>query len=173
MVCTSETIEDNRFTLACGGVANPEVSFSSRGPLEHQSSVRSGQARTGQSDKYQKSMSASVTCQNSHLSDATIETNHIRWLSPVITTGRGCISPFGLSAVGCCLPYSRYYRIISSSESVLSKTCFASAAMVDRTVLPVSMAPSFLNSRVVARMFTTPSCETLISLSPSTTGEPE
>ena len=42
MVCTSETIEDNRFTLAFGGATNPEVSFSSRGQLEHQSGVRSG-----------------------------------------------------------------------------------------------------------------------------------
>ena len=56
---------------AKGGATNPEVSFSSRGQLEHQSGVRSGRARAGQSDKYQKSMSASVTCQNSHLSDAT------------------------------------------------------------------------------------------------------
>ncbi len=30
VVCTSETIEDNRFTLAPGGATNPKVSFSSR-----------------------------------------------------------------------------------------------------------------------------------------------
>ena len=40
------------------------VPFSSRGPLEHQSDVHSGQARAGQSDKYQKSMSAKVTNKN-------------------------------------------------------------------------------------------------------------
>ncbi len=59
--------------IALGGATNLEVSFSSRGLLEHQSGVRSGRARAGQNDKYQKSMSAKVTSQNSHFPDATIE----------------------------------------------------------------------------------------------------
>ncbi len=50
---------------AVGGATNPELSFSLRGTLEHQSGVRSGLARAGQNAHDQKFLS--IECSNKFL----------------------------------------------------------------------------------------------------------